>query len=86
MSLAAVLLGTAPQRLSLREFVTFLDTSGRLDGRYEPDLASELRHRHSNRPRRRPSCWTCCYPRWTYRSRCSIWRLWMEWKVEPLSE
>jgi hypothetical protein len=49
--LAAVLRGTEARR-SFYELVTFLDTSGRLDGRYEPDVADELSHRYSNRPRK----------------------------------
>jgi hypothetical protein len=49
--LAAVLRG-AESRQSYYELVTFLDTSGRLDGRYEKDIADELSYRYSNRPRR----------------------------------
>lgn len=49
--LAAVLQGIE-SRKSYYELVTFLDVSGRLDGRYEKDIADELSHRYSNRPRR----------------------------------
>ncbi len=48
---SAVLLGLESRR-SFFELVTYLDTSGRLDGRYEKDVADELSHRYSNRPRR----------------------------------
>lgn len=49
--LVAVLRGTESRRLFF-ELVTDMDTSGRLDGRYEKDIADELRHRYSNRLRR----------------------------------
>jgi zinc-finger of acetyl-transferase ESCO len=49
--LAAVLQGIE-SRKSYYELVTFLDTSGRLHGRFDPDIADELSHRYSNRPRR----------------------------------
>ncbi len=49
--LAAVLRGTESRR-SYFELVTCLDSSGRLDGRFDPDIADELSHRYSNRPRR----------------------------------
>jgi len=49
--LAAVLLGLESRR-SYFELVTFLDISGRLHGRFDPDVADELSHRYSNRPRR----------------------------------
>jgi rubredoxin len=49
--LAAVLRRTESRR-SYFELVTDMDTSGRLDGRYEKDIADELSHRYSNRPRR----------------------------------
>jgi hypothetical protein len=49
--LAAVLQGLETRK-SYYELVTFLDTSGRLHGRFDPDIANELSHRYSNRPRR----------------------------------
>jgi zinc-finger of acetyl-transferase ESCO len=49
--LAAVLRGTESRR-SYFELVTDMDTSGRLDGMFDPDIADELSHRYSNRPRR----------------------------------
>lgn len=48
--LAKVLLGRVPRRLDFREFVTFMNKSGRLDGRYEQDVANELRQRYSDIP------------------------------------
>ena len=47
--LAAVLLGHVSRRLDFRDFVTRMDVSGRLDGKYEKDVADELRHRYSDR-------------------------------------
>jgi hypothetical protein len=49
--LAAVLLGHVSRRLDFRDFVTRMDVSGTLDGKYEKDVADELRHRYSDRPR-----------------------------------
>jgi hypothetical protein len=48
--LAHVLLGHASRRFNFREFVTSMDRSGRLDGRYEQDVANELRQRYSDSP------------------------------------
>ena len=50
--LAAVLLGHVSQRLDFRDFVTRMDVSGTLDGRFEKNVADELRYRYSDRPRR----------------------------------
>jgi|GEM_PF-2048386 len=50
--LAEVLLGHVSQRLDFCAFVTRMDVSGRLDGRYEKDVADELRHLYSDCPRR----------------------------------
>lgn len=49
--LAEVLLGHVSRRLDFREFVTRMEVSDRLDGRYEKDVADELRQRYSDRPR-----------------------------------
>ncbi len=48
--LAAVLLGHVSRRLDFRVFVTQMDVSGTLDGKYEKGVADELRHRYSDRP------------------------------------
>jgi hypothetical protein len=53
--LAEVLLGHVSRRLDFRDFVTRMDVSGALDGKYEKGVADELRHRYSDRPR---SCWS----------------------------
>ncbi|MFY0568953.1 hypothetical protein ACN28E_34740 [Archangium lansingense] len=50
--LAEVLLGHASRRLDFGEFVTSMNMSGRLDGRYEQEVANELRQRYSDGPRR----------------------------------
>lgn len=50
--LAAVLLGHVFRRLDFRDFVTRMDVSGTLDGRFEKEVADELRYRYSDRPRR----------------------------------
>lgn len=47
--LAAVLLGHVSRRLDFRDFVTRMDVSGTLDGKYERDVADELRQRYSDR-------------------------------------
>jgi hypothetical protein len=39
-------------QLDFRDFVTRMDVSGTLDGKYEKDVADELRYRYSDRPRR----------------------------------
>jgi 3-oxoacyl-[acyl-carrier-protein] synthase III len=49
--LAAVLLGHVSRRLDFREFITRMDMSGMLDGKYEKDVADELRHCYSDCPR-----------------------------------
>ena len=49
--LAAVLLGHVSQRLDFRDFVTRMDVSGALDGKYEKDVADELRYLYSDLPR-----------------------------------
>jgi hypothetical protein len=49
--LAAVLLGHVSRRLDFRDFVTRMDVSGALDGKYEKDVADELRHLYSDCPR-----------------------------------
>jgi hypothetical protein len=49
--LAEVLLGHVSQRLDFCAFVTRMDVSGRLDGRYEKDVADALRQRYSDLPR-----------------------------------
>ena len=46
--LALVLLGHVSRRLDFRDFVTRMDVSGALDGKYEKDVADELRHRYSD--------------------------------------
>ena len=49
--LALVLLGRVPRRLDFRDFVTRMDVSGALNGKYEKDVADELRYRYSDLPR-----------------------------------
>jgi hypothetical protein len=47
-----VLLGHVSRRLDFWDFITRMDVSGRLDGKYEKDVADELRHWYSDHPRR----------------------------------
>ncbi|HEX8823844.1 MAG TPA: hypothetical protein VF794_28245 [Archangium sp.] len=47
--LAAVLLGHVSRRLDFRDFVTRMDVIGTLDGRFEKNVADELRHLYSDR-------------------------------------
>ncbi|QRK14238.1 hypothetical protein JQX13_35925 [Archangium violaceum] len=51
-NLAAVLLGHVSRRLDFRDFVTRMDVIGTLDGRFERDVADELRKWYSDCPRR----------------------------------
>jgi hypothetical protein len=46
--LAAVLLGHVSRRLDFRDFVTRMDVSGTLDGKYEKAVADELRQWYSD--------------------------------------